>query len=89
MSNALKHDALGHRRCKTCTMWHNPEGQPIGFCVENPGQGYMVMQMPAPNALVRPDAPQMGPMPSIQSSPIPKGPEDGCHRHSMRSEHKH
>lgn len=85
--NSLKHDALQHRRCKSCAAWHNPEGQPVGLCVIGPGTAFLTMQMPARNALMRPDAPgMMGPMPAVQSALIPKAPEDGCLQWRARPE---
>ena len=86
MSANDKYDALKHRRCKACAAWHNPDGMPIGMCVLDPGQAFIIMQMPPPNALMVGSRPPPGPMPSVQSSSIPKGPDDGCLHWLARTE---
>lgn len=82
---SLKHDALQHRRCKTCAMWHNPDGLAMGWCVWQPGVAFLVAQMPQAPAIVRPEiAAQQGPQPQVLSAALPKGPDDGCFQYLTR-----
>lgn len=85
MVSEEKYDALVGRHCRTCAMWHNPEGQTIGYCVAEPPTPFIVGMQPAIDPRLHIDPKKPLPMMAKVDAKVPVcGGDDGCWKHVAR-----